>query len=52
GKRLDHEERKRKQEARSVHKQSSISQSMHGHEAKFVHAKRYREKVEMKKLIR
>ncbi|POW22083.1 hypothetical protein PSHT_01650 [Puccinia striiformis] len=52
GKRLDHDERKRKREAREVHKRSSISQSMHGHKAKLLHAKRYSEKVEMKKRIR
>ncbi|PLW05209.1 hypothetical protein PCANC_08629 [Puccinia coronata f. sp. avenae] len=52
GKRLDHEERKRKREAREVHKRSSVSQSMHGHKAKLLHARRYSEKVEMKKRIR
>ncbi|EGG07288.1 uncharacterized protein MELLADRAFT_105788 [Melampsora larici-populina 98AG31] len=52
GRRLDHEERTRKREARMVHKRSAISQSMHGHKAKLLHAQRYREKVEMKKLIR
>ncbi|KAI9605971.1 hypothetical protein H4Q26_004342 [Puccinia striiformis f. sp. tritici PST-130] len=45
GKRLDHDERKRKREAREVHKRSSISQSMHGHKAKLLHAKRYSEKT-------
>lgn len=52
GRRLDHEERKRKRTAREVHKASSQAQTLHGHKAKLLHARRYAEKVAMKKTIK
>jgi len=52
GRRLDHEERKRKREARSVHKSSAVAQSAHGIKAKLLHARRYSEKVSMRKRIK
>lgn len=38
GKRLDHEEKVRKKEARSVHKASHDAQTLHGKRAKILHA--------------
>jgi len=52
GKRLDHDEKVRKKEARSVHKASSVAQSLHGKKAKILHAKRYAEKVSMRKKMK
>ena len=52
GRRMDHEERKRKKEARSVHKSSAVAQQLHGRKAKLLHAKRYAEKVAIKKRIK
>ncbi|GAA5939179.1 hypothetical protein JCM1841_003169, partial [Sporobolomyces salmonicolor] len=52
GRRLDHEERKRKRTAREAHKASAQAQTLHGHKAKLLHAKRYAEKVAMKKTIK
>lgn len=52
GRRLDWEERKRKRAARSVHHASAVAQKMHGIKAKLMHAKRYSEKVQMKKTLK
>lgn len=52
GKRLDHEERQRKKEARSVHKASAFAQKVHGIKAILHHRKRHAEKVQMKKTIK
>ena len=52
GRRLDHEERKRKKEAREVHKKSAIAQKLHGFKAKLYNKKRHSEKIQMKKTIK
>ncbi|XP_065194905.1 ribosome biogenesis protein NSA2 homolog [Sycon ciliatum] len=52
GKRLDHEERVRKREARKPHKLADKAKSMHGLKAKLYHKKRHAEKVQMKKTIK
>jgi ribosome biogenesis protein NSA2 len=52
GKRLDHEERQRKKEARSGHKQSAIAKRVRGLKAKQYNKKRYAEKAEMRKTIK
>lgn len=52
GKRLDHEERARKKEARSGHVQSKIAKKLRGLRAKQNNKKRYAEKAEMKKTIK
>ncbi|KKA25538.1 Ribosome biogenesis protein NSA2 [Rasamsonia emersonii CBS 393.64] len=52
GKRLDHEERTRKREAREFHKQSQDSQKLRGLRAKLYHQKRHAEKIQMKKRIK
>ena len=49
GRRLNHEEKKRKKEAREVHKLSTKAQKLHGLKAKLYNRKRYTEKIEMKK---
>ena len=49
GHRLDHFERKRKKEARSVHKRSQYAQKIFGLRAKLYNKKRYAEKAMMKK---
>jgi hypothetical protein len=49
GKRYDHEERKRKKEAREVHEKSAKAQKLHGLKAKLYNKKRHAEKVQMKK---
>ncbi len=46
---MDAGERKRKREARSVHKTSALAQSTRGLKAKLLNKKRFQEKVEMKK---
>jgi len=51
GHRLDHFERQRKKEARSVHKQSQFAQKVRGFRAKLFHQKRHNEKIQMKKQI-
>jgi ribosome biogenesis protein NSA2 len=51
GRQFDHEERKRKREARAVHKRSEFAQKVHGLRAKLYHKKRHDEKVQMKKTI-
>lgn len=52
GKRLDADERKRKREARLVHKNSQKAQKLRGIKAKLFNQRRYKEKVEMKKTIK
>lgn len=49
GKRYDHDERKRKKEAREVHEKSAKAQKLHGLKAKLYNKKRHAEKVQMKK---
>jgi len=51
GRRLDHEEKKRKKEAREAHRRSEFAQKVHGLRAKLYHKKRYAEKATMKKTI-
>jgi len=51
GYRFDHFERKRKREAREVHKRSQFAQKVHGLRAKLYHKKRFQEKALMKKTI-
>jgi len=52
GRRLDHEERKRKKEARAGHENSAINKKLRGHKAKMHNKKRYQEKATMKKTIK
>eukprot|EP01029_Cantina_marsupialis_P024637 TRINITY_DN6389_c0_g1_i1.p1 TRINITY_DN6389_c0_g1~~TRINITY_DN6389_c0_g1_i1.p1 ORF type:complete len:261 (-),score=76.00 TRINITY_DN6389_c0_g1_i1:146-928(-) len=52
GRRLDHFTRKRKKEAREVHKNSQFAQKVHGMRAKQYQEKRRKEKIEMKKKIK
>ncbi|PVU88704.1 hypothetical protein BB559_005445 [Furculomyces boomerangus] len=52
GRRLDHDERKRKREARQVHKDSQFAQKIHGLKAKIHNKKRHSEKIQMKKTIK
>jgi ribosome biogenesis protein NSA2 len=52
GRQFNHEERTRKRAAREAHKQSEMAQTLHGHKAKLLHARRYAEKVAMKKTIK
>ena len=52
GRRLDHEERTRKREARKSHKASEDAQNLRGHRAKMHAEKRRKEKIQMKKTIR
>ncbi|KAH8921092.1 TGF beta-inducible nuclear protein 1 [Atractiella rhizophila] len=52
GRRLDYEEKKRKRQAREVHKSSAVAQSLHGRKAKLLHAQRYANKVAMRKVIK
>ncbi|KAI6179842.1 Ribosome biogenesis protein NSA2-like protein [Aphelenchoides besseyi] len=52
GRRLDHEERKRKRAAREPHLRSKISKTLRGQKAKLYHKKRHSEKVQMRKLIK
>lgn len=52
GYRMDHFERKRKREARGVHKASRFAQRVHGLRAKLYNKKRFNEKVQMKKTIK
>jgi len=51
GYRFDHFERKRKREAREVHKRSQFAQKVHGLRAKLYHKKRFQEKALIKKTI-
>lgn len=52
GRRLDHEERKRKRAAREVHHASDKAQNLRGLRAKLHQQKRRKEKIQMKKQIR
>jgi len=52
GRRLDHEERMRKKEARQVHEVSTKAKKLRGLKAKLFNKKRYTEKVQMRKLIK
>ncbi|KNC84726.1 ribosome biogenesis protein N [Sphaeroforma arctica JP610] len=52
GKRLDHDERKRKREARAVHDSSAKAQKLFGLKAKLYNKKRHNEKVQMKKTLK
>ncbi|KAL6928425.1 Ribosome biogenesis protein [Hanseniaspora valbyensis] len=52
GRRLDHEERVRKREAREAHKISKNAQNLTGWKGKQYSSKRYKEKVELKKKIK
>ncbi|CAL0300462.1 unnamed protein product [Lupinus luteus] len=51
GYRLDHFERKRKKEARAVHKHSQIAQKAIGIKGKMIAKKNYAEKAQMKKTL-
>lgn len=52
GKRLDHDERKRKRAAREVHKKAAFAQKVHGLKAIMHHKKRHAEKVALKKTLK
>lgn len=52
GRRLNHEEKKRKKEAREVHKRSAFAQKIHGIKAKRYNKQRHNEKIQMKKTIK
>jgi ribosome biogenesis protein NSA2 len=52
GRRLDHEERVRKREAREGHKASEDAQKLTGLRAKLYQKKRHHEKIQMKKQIK
>ncbi|KAJ3085708.1 Ribosome biogenesis protein [Quaeritorhiza haematococci] len=52
GRRLDHEERKRKREAREVHQRAAKAQKLHGFKAKLYNKKRHAEKIQMKKTLK
>lgn len=52
GKRLDHEERQRKREARSHNRTSRMARKLRGLKAKMFNKKRYKEKAAMKKMIK
>ncbi|KAL7749906.1 Ribosome biogenesis protein [Sorochytrium milnesiophthora] len=52
GRRMDYEERKRKREAREVHKKSAVAQKLHGLKAKLHNQKRHSEKIQMKKTLK
>lgn len=51
GKRMDHEERKRKKEAREVHKRAEYARKAIGLKGKLYAKKRHNEKAQMKKTI-
>ena len=52
GRKFDHEERKRKKEARAGHENSAINKKLRGLKAKMHNKKRYQEKATMKKTIK
>ena len=52
GRRLDHEERKRKKEARKVREISQKAKKLRGIKAKIYNRQRFTEKVQMKKTIK
>ena len=49
GKRLDHEEKARKKEAREPHKRSAMAKKLIGLKAKLYSKERFKEKITMKK---
>lgn len=51
GQKFDHHERKRKKEAREVHKRSQFAQKVRGLKSKIYTKKRHAEKASMKKTI-
>jgi len=51
GKRLDHEEKQRKKEAREPHKRSAMAKKLIGLKAKLYSKERFKEKITMKKTI-
>lgn len=52
GKRFDHDERKRKREAREVKEVAKKAQELHGIKGKLYAKQRYKEKVKMRKNIK
>eukprot|EP00053_Salpingoeca_punica_P006430 m.60844 g.60844 ORF g.60844 m.60844 type:complete len:261 (+) comp13689_c0_seq1:238-1020(+) len=52
GKRLDHDERMRKKEARKVHERAAYAQKTRGLRAKLFNKQRHAEKVQMKKTMK
>ncbi|KAF8473453.1 ribosomal protein S8e/ribosomal biogenesis NSA2 [Kalaharituber pfeilii] len=52
GKRLDHDEKKRKKAAREGHRISKEAQSLHGFRAKMYAKKRHAEKIQLRKTIK
>jgi len=52
GRRMDHEERTRKREARAHNKTSRMAKKLRGLKAKMFNKKRYKEKAAMKKMIK
>jgi ribosome biogenesis protein NSA2 len=52
GRRLDHEERMRKKEARMAHTRSDKARKLRGLKAKLYNKQRFNEKVQMRKLIK
>lgn len=52
GKRFDHEERKRKREAREAHRVSAVAKKTIGLKAKMLNKKRRTEKIQMKKTLK
>ena len=52
GRRLDHEERERKREARAVHKRAKFARKVIGLKAKIHTKRRHAQKVQMKKLLK
>lgn len=52
GRRMDHEERQRKREARKVKKESHKAKTLRGIKAKLFNKQRFTEKVQMKKTIK
>ena len=52
GRRMDHEERKRKRIAREGHEQSKKAQNYRGLRAKLYQAQRHKDKIQMKKQIK
>ncbi|KAI8633467.1 ribosome biogenesis protein nsa2 [Xylariaceae sp. FL1651] len=52
GRRLDHEERTRKREARESHATSEKAQNLRGHRAKMFQQERHKHKIQMRKQIK
>lgn len=49
---MDHDEKLRKKEARSVHRNSKVARQTHGLKAKLMHKQKHAEKVQMKKTMK